>query len=72
MSEVDANKQELGQWTGWMVDEASSPHFTVNCRNQVNPTTSSQSHQDTGQNRSSPLDWHSQSLHFILHNLTPH
>lgn len=47
MNKVDAIKVDIGEWTGWMVDEASDPQLDVNCSKQVCPSRFTPSHQET-------------------------
>lgn len=47
MNKVDAIKVEIGELTGWMVDEHSYPQLEVNCSKQVRPARFTHSHQET-------------------------
>lgn len=47
MNKVDAIKVEIGELTGWMVDEPSYPQLEVNCSKQVHAARFTPSHQET-------------------------
>lgn len=60
------NKVEIGEETGWVVDEPSCQQLKLNCREQVHPARFAHRNQESGKNRGAAQDLDADPFHFIL------